>query len=85
MKITIFTGVNPVNYEYFFYFIDNFRKMSSGQNELCFKVLTGPARGQITTVCNERQINSIASKNVDHFSNEFTVILNRTAVVVLDK
>lgn len=27
----------------------------------------------------------IASKNVDHFSNEFTVILNRTAVVVLDK
>lgn len=27
----------------------------------------------------------IASKNVDHFSNEFVVILNRTAVAVLDK
>lgn len=65
MKITIFTGVNPINYEYFFYFIDNFRKMSSGKVDLNFKVLTGPARGQRNLVCSKNQIEKIASKNAE--------------------
>jgi hypothetical protein len=64
-KIDILTGVNPVNYEYFFYFVDNFRKLSSGQVELNFKVLTGPARGRQELTCNQRQINAIRSKNVE--------------------
>ena len=74
MKLTVLTGVNPINYEYYYYFIDNLRKTTSNETQLHVKVITGPARGRGDLVLNDRQVRAIENTNVevvrgDHLPN----------------
>lgn len=59
IKINVLTGVNPINYEYFHYFIKNIRKMSSDNVDLKIKVITGSSRIARNLFCDKRQISSI--------------------------
>ena len=64
VNINILTGVNPVNFEYFFYFIDNIRKLASGKHNINVSVLTGQGRGS-RNVCSQDQIEKIKTTGVE--------------------